>query len=292
MEISNKTERNFDTVSPSAKMLLLMKGYTPIPFARQAAELIMMPEKYIPDYKRKDFAFWARTVHLENRYWSINQLLEGLNIKNILELSSGFSFRSLEAVKQEGIYYIDTDLPGIIETKKNFIHSLSAENYPMKGKLEVAALNALDEKGLRELVSHFPPGEIAIVNEGLLMYLNMEEKERLCKSIHAILKERGGYWITADIYIKTYMNSMRLNLNDEMQQLLDNHHVDENRFESVEEAGDFFKRMGFVVDKEATMDRNKVSTLKYLLKNMSIWKMLRMRKAGKIQYTWRLKVAP
>jgi len=289
METSNKTERNFDTVSPSAKMLLLMKGYTPIPFARQAAELMMQPEKYRPDYERKDFAFWARTAHLESRYWSINQLLDDLNIKNILELSSGFSFRGLEAAKQEGIYYIDTDLEGVIDIKKDFISSLSPGNHSMAGKLEVAALNALDEKELRKLVSHFPAGEIAIVNEGLLMYLNMEEKEKLCKSIHAILKERGGCWITADIYIKTYLE--RFKLNDEMQQLLDNHHADENRFESMAEAEDFFRRMGFVIDKEAAMEKEKVTTLQYLLESMGPEQKLRMNDAGKIQATWRLRVA-
>jgi hypothetical protein len=32
------TNRNFNTISPSAKSLLLMKGLTNIPFARQAAE--------------------------------------------------------------------------------------------------------------------------------------------------------------------------------------------------------------------------------------------------------------
>jgi hypothetical protein len=41
-----------------------------------------------------------------------------LPIKNILELSSGFSFRGLETTKQKGFYYIGTDLPDVIATKK------------------------------------------------------------------------------------------------------------------------------------------------------------------------------
>ena len=39
-------------------------------------------------------------------------------IKNILELSSGFSFRGLNMCKDSGVFYIDTDLPEIIENKK------------------------------------------------------------------------------------------------------------------------------------------------------------------------------
>lgn len=32
--------RDFNSISPSAKSLILMKGYTNIPFARQIAEII------------------------------------------------------------------------------------------------------------------------------------------------------------------------------------------------------------------------------------------------------------
>jgi len=119
MEQINLTNRNFNTISPSAKSLLLMKGHTNIPFARQTAELIEYPEKYNLDFSNEDMTFWARVVHFENRYWSIDQLLTDLPIKNILELSSGFSFRGLETTKKKGFYYIDTDLPDVIATKKN-----------------------------------------------------------------------------------------------------------------------------------------------------------------------------
>jgi hypothetical protein len=55
-----------------------MKGYTSIPFAREVAELLVYPDKYVPDFKRRDFTFWASTTGLENRYWSIDQLLNDL----------------------------------------------------------------------------------------------------------------------------------------------------------------------------------------------------------------------
>lgn len=282
-------ERNFTTVSPSAKMLLLMKGYTQIPFAKEAAELIMAPEKYERNYQRKDLSFWLRTVHLESRYQSLDQLLDGLNIKNILELSSGFSFRSLEAAKQPGIYYIDTDLPGIIDTKKQMISHLS-EGVKLQGKLELEPLNALDENRFKELVARFPAGPIAIINEGLLMYLELEEKEKLCKIIHDVLKERGGYWITADIYIRSQTERIHIYMEDEMQRLLREHNVDQKRFESFEAAEEFFKRMGFIKDKVAKINRSKLTSLPYLIKNLSFWKLLKLRRA-KIQATWRLKVA-
>ncbi|MGN6568915.1 MAG: hypothetical protein ACTHJ0_13225, partial [Flavipsychrobacter sp.] len=107
-ERSHVTGQSFDTISPSAKALLLLKGHTDIPFARQAAELISRPEKYEPDFDKKDFGFWARVLHFEMRYQSINNLLADLQVKNILELSSGFSFRSLQTAVENDVYYIDT----------------------------------------------------------------------------------------------------------------------------------------------------------------------------------------
>src|SRR5271157_640241 len=113
MEQRNSATRNFNSISPSAKSLLLMKGHTNIPFARQTAELLEYPDKFNPDYDKKDMTFWARTLHFETRYRSIDQLLADLPNKNILELSSGFSFRGLQTIRQKGFYYIDTDLPDV-----------------------------------------------------------------------------------------------------------------------------------------------------------------------------------
>jgi O-methyltransferase involved in polyketide biosynthesis len=194
--------RDFSSISPSAKWLLLIKGHTNIPFAREAAELLEYPNKYIPDFKKRDFTFWGTTMHFENRYWSIDQLLNDLTIKNILELSSGYTFRSLEYTRQKGVHYIDTDLPEVITTKKEFVNSLKKEGFNTNGNLELLPLNVLDEKKFHEIIGHFPQGEVAIVNEGLLTYLDKQEKEKLCSIIHDILIERGGYWITADIYLK------------------------------------------------------------------------------------------
>jgi len=53
MEQVNLSNRNFNTISPSAKWILLMKGHTNIPFARQTAELISYPEKFNPDFTKK-----------------------------------------------------------------------------------------------------------------------------------------------------------------------------------------------------------------------------------------------
>ena len=287
----NITNRNFNTISPSAKSLLLMKGHTNIPYARQTAELIVYPDKFIPDFDNKNLTFWARVLHFEKRYWTIDQLLAGLPIKNVLELSSGFSFRGLETIKKNGFHYIDTDLPDVITMKKNIITSLSHSSLDSKSKLELLPLNVLDQKQFHEIVARFPSGEIVIVNEGLLMYLDTIEKEELCKIIHNILKKRGGYWITADIYIKNQHNKLDLNFDPNTIKFFEQHQIENNKFDSFEDAETFLKRMGFIIDKEADVKNSELSSLKYFLKSATIKQLFKIRKAGKIQATWRLRVA-
>ena len=284
----NSINRNYNTISPSAKSLLLMKGHTNIPFARQTAELIVHPDKFNPDFNNKNMTFWARVLHFENRYWTIDQLLADLTIKNILELSSGFSFRGLETIKKKGFYYIDTDLPDVIAIKKHIMTFLSKNSLNTEGKLEILPLNALDQRQFHEIVTHFPDGEIAIVNEGLLMYLDTIEKEKLCAIIHKILKERGGYWITADIYLKKQIDKLDLNIDSKTQRFFEQHQIENNKFDSFEDAKTFFKRMGFRIDKEADIKSSKLSSLKYFMKSTTIKQLIRIRRAGKMQATWLL----
>ena len=232
--------------------------------------------------------FWARVLHFENRYWTIDQLLADLTIKNILELSSGFSFRGLETIKKKGFYYIDTDLPDVIAIKKHIMTFLSKNSLNTEGKLEILPLNALDQRQFHEIVTHFPDGEIAIVNEGLLMYLDTIEKEKLCAIIHKILKERGGYWITADIYLKKQIDKLDLNIDSKTQRFFEQHQIENNKFDSFEDAKTFFKRMGFRIDKEADIKSSKLSSLKYFMKSTTIKQLIRIRRTGKMQATWLL----
>jgi O-methyltransferase involved in polyketide biosynthesis len=284
--------RDFSTITPSARSLLLMKGHTNIPFARQTAELLTLPEKYTPDPDSKDLTFWARTLHFENRYWSLDDLLSDLNIKNILELSSGFSFRGLETSKQKGYHYIDTDLPAVIEQKKDLIPPLKSGSPDIfSGTLELLPLNALDEEQFRLVVSHFPAGELVIVNEGLLMYLTLEEKEKLCEIIYKILSERGGYWITADIYIRKTTGKTDLKTDKDTAAFLALHKIEENKFNSFEEAEAFFRRMGFGIDKEANVDRSKLSSMTHFFNSAAKENFEPLQNAPKMQATWRLRTA-
>jgi O-methyltransferase involved in polyketide biosynthesis len=288
MEPKN-TIRDFTSISPSAKWMLLWKGYTNIPFARKVAELLEYPNKYTPDYKKRDYTFWASTMALEKRYWSIDKLLNDLDIKNILEISSGYSLRSLAYAQKNEVHYIDTDLPEVIATKKELIYCIDKDELDTNAKLEVLPLNVLDKSDFQAIVGHFSQGPVVIVNEGLLQYLNREEKEKLCSIIHDILMERGGYWITADIQTKNKESKLDLKFSDEIKDFNNQQNIETNTFETFLEMELFFKEMGFLIDKEADIKYSEMSSFKYFVKSMTLRHLLRIRKAGQIQATWRLK---
>ena len=227
---SQHAAHDFNTISPSAYALLLMKSLTPIPYAREASALLPTIEPSaiealgpdLLDPQQRTPSFWARALHFESRYFSVDQLLSDLTATNILELSSGFSFRGLALTRQRPVFYIDTDLPRLIETKRRFIEALdgltaappasptvTAPQDPERsapaspGHYELQPLNALDTTTFNTLADRFPPGELTIINEGLLVYLDTSEKEQLCRNIRDILRQRGGSWITGDIYLKS-----------------------------------------------------------------------------------------
>ncbi|MCJ8210046.1 class I SAM-dependent methyltransferase [Mucilaginibacter sp. RS28] len=283
-----ETPRDFSTISPSAKSLLFLKGHTQIPYALQAAKLMAAPENFEPDFAKKDTLFWSRVYHFESRYRSIDYLLEGIDAQNILELSSGFSFRGLEAVKTPGVNYIDTDLPNVIEHKKHLI--LQLETF-ISDRLQLLPLNALNREEFAAAVNQFPMGKLTIVNEGLLMYLNMEEKRTLCRNIRAALEERGGYWITADAYVKTPEFNAAISKSDKLNQFFEKHNIEENKFDSFEQAEAFFLESGLAIDKEAEVAPGQISSLPYLLACLDPEQLAKLRQVPKMQKTWRLKLA-
>ena len=281
--------RDYTSISPSAKSLLLMKGLTDIPFVAEAAKLVWGNEavKNLPNLLEKE-NFIKRLIHFEARYKSVDMVLELLGNKNIIELSSGYSFRGLHmALHNPDIFYADTDLPEVIDIKSDLtLQFIEQERLELQGELLTLPLNALDENEFRKIAGLLPSGPLNIINEGLLMYLNTIEKEKLCQIIHPILKERGGYWITADIYVRK--DTKLTSGNDMFNRFLEAHNVEENKFESFEQAEQFFYKQGFRIHHKAGPVWHQLSTLKYMEQDHLTQPVQQAGKLGKMRATWAL----
>lgn len=283
-------QKDFSTVSPSAKSLLLMKAYTNIPYAKEAAELLQGPEVFGLNFDQKDFWFWIRVMHFESRYRSIDQLMQQTENGNILELSSGYSFRSIaRCAERKDIHYIDTDLPEVVEQKQRMIDELKLRQ-KAKGKFELLPLNVLEPAAFQAIIARFEDGPITIVNEGLLMYLNTGEKKQICKLIHDVLKERGGCWITADIYVQRSAEMQAaLPQSKSETAFFEQHYIEQNKFASYDAAKAFFEEMGFEVIQEAVTDYASLSVMPQLMKVLPEEVRNSKEPPPKVQATWMLK---
>ena len=240
--------RDFSTISPSAHSILVLRAQAGLPFARRAAELLLGPEGVAAETARLSAIAGAdlRRRHFEERYRSIDTLLAEAGTTRVLELAGGMSFRGLALAQREPVTYIDTDLPDMVEAKSRVVAALDAG--PLVGTLRTRALNALDPEGFRAAVADLPPGPITIVNEGLLMYLDPDEKRRLAANIRDALLARGGSWITADIYLRGPLDP-RIGQDEALRAFLAAHKTEEQKFENRAAAEAFFADAAFTIER-------------------------------------------
>jgi O-methyltransferase involved in polyketide biosynthesis len=143
---------------------------------------------------------------LEARYKSIVSLILKSGIPQVLELASGFSLRGLAMTRDAGMTYIETDLDELTSEKIRLVSEIRAQ-YQLEdyGNQHIAAANALDPVELRAAVRPLRRDrQLVIVNEGLIQYFSVAERETLASNVHDLLREfGGGVWITPDFATKT-----------------------------------------------------------------------------------------
>ncbi|HEY4151482.1 MAG TPA: hypothetical protein VGM41_21230 [Chitinophagaceae bacterium] len=288
----NIEQKDYNSISPSAEYLMKLKAFTRIPFAKEAAALVIHGKDRTDTMGEADRAVFLRMLlHFENRYWTVEKLLWQTQPKNILEISSGYSFRGLDWCFQHPVHFIDTDLPDLVTAKARLVQSLITGNPAiMKGVYELLPLNVMDEAAFREVINKFPPGPITIINEGLLVYLGMEEKKRLCASIREALLQRGGYWVTGDIYLKREDDG-NIQRPAHWQEFREKHQIYENSFDSYEAARQFFSDCGLEVNGREVLVPEALSGLELAgTKREAIIK--RLESASSTRESWRLQARP
>src|ERR1700722_7312916 len=119
--------RDFTSISPSARSLLLVKSQTAIRFARQAAGLVFGAEGLEAELAamNREPISGLRLQHFESRYRSLDTLLADSGLTRVLELGAGLSFRGLDlAGCDPRVHYLDTDLPEMAALKVDLVKRL------------------------------------------------------------------------------------------------------------------------------------------------------------------------
>lgn len=191
----------------TAKFVAYWRQYTDIPFAKDVAAYIGVNETIAAFFEKHritpyDISWYAPLF--EVRYKSILEVVRRKEMKQILELASGISFRGLNISQDPGITYVETDLAELTSEKIPLV-ALLRQKYSLadRDNFRLCATNALDQDQLVSAARYFRSDRpLAVISEGLFPYLTMQELETIIKNVRALLMKFGGIWITPDFLLK------------------------------------------------------------------------------------------
>jgi O-methyltransferase involved in polyketide biosynthesis len=194
-------------ISITAKLTAYLRGFSDIPFAAEAAELVHARaafDQLLRDgHLSPDDLTWYAPI-LEARSKSIDETIRRSGVCQVLELAGELSLRGLAMSAIPNLRYVETDLPEMIAEKTALIAEIVARHrLPPRENLRLIAADALDLAQLLAAASTLHAGQpVAIVHEGLLQYLTATETETVARHVHQLLEKHGGVWITPDFAIK------------------------------------------------------------------------------------------
>ena len=124
----------------------------------------------------------------ELRHIAMNRTIEETGIDNIFDLPCGYSQRVFEMLDM-GKTYVGGDLPAVIDSFVPVVKEMLTDEEIKRASFKVADVTSYES--LEKAVAHID-GPVCIPMEGLSVYLNKEEKTRLCANIKRLLDKKGG----------------------------------------------------------------------------------------------------
>ncbi|HVY55158.1 MAG TPA: hypothetical protein VHC46_05315 [Thermodesulfobacteriota bacterium] len=249
-------------ISITAKLVAYYRQFSDIPFAKDVARYTGADEAF-REFIRADGLNPDRLIEyapiLEARYKSIVTLILKSGIKQVLELASGFSLRGLAMTRDPSISYVESDLKELTAEKENLIGEIrSLYRLENRGNHHVAVANALHPDELGKAADAFGRGrKLAVVNEGLVQYFSVAERETLAGNVRGLLKDfGGGVWITPDFMTK----EDAMNISPERKRFrqvitgVTERGFYDAAFDSARQMNEFFADFGFKADVRDQID--------------------------------------
>ena len=177
----------------------------------------------------------------ESRYLLTSKLISKFPSTQVAELAAGFSPRGIAMTGNPDMVYVELDLMVNSLIKQETIKFLETD-YGIKpaGRLILETGDALNDQDFARMMSHFDTNKpVHFINEGLMRYLTHDQKKILAKNIYGYLKRFGGKWFTPDIVTFVGEAAMSGAIPD---------HLKDNFFRSVDQAMEFFRKLGFMID--------------------------------------------
>ncbi len=182
---------SFESIIPTALHTAYPLIYTNIPYANEIYKALC--EYGFPDELKND----KLCFEIEARYVLIDKFLKKSGITQVLELACGFTSRGLNFCKQNSDYvYVELDLPKVIKEKRSILNKVAS---PLPNNLYFVDGNALNKDDINKCLKYFDLSKpIAVINQGLMRYLDFDEKRTLTKIVYELISKNNGIWLTCD----------------------------------------------------------------------------------------------
>ena len=236
----NVNDKDYEEISSTAIVTSYPRTFTDIPYEKEIYN-------WLNNHCEEDVTLNKTLApEIEARYKLTNKLLESSNIKQVLELASGYSSRGL-IYSNKGYNYIEMDLEKVVNNKLDIIKSITPK---VPKTLNIISGNALRDTDFKQCDKYFDKNKpVAVINEGLLRYLTFEEKKIVSKDVYNLLSTYGGIWITCDVtpkkFIKSQNNAMP-DFNKNLNKVTTRNNLND-RFEDINHIKQFFGDIGFEV---------------------------------------------
>lgn len=264
---NSPTHSDFSKISPTAKLVAYFREFTDIQFAQHISKTInakSIVQELCPDPEMLSGLLRFAAPALEARYKSMINAIRKSGIKQILELASGLSFRGLVMTNDPSIMYVETDLPSLMTEKRSIIsQSPEMQHCLTRSNLFLEPVNALSSEDIASAVRHFDPNlPVAVIHEGLYMYLSRQEKKKLAENIKIVLQKFGGAWITPDFMIdaeaKQFINHPRaVAVMEHMTKMiaqLTSRDLSQDQFKDQSDLSNFLNSIGFKMRSNPQID--------------------------------------
>ena len=260
-------------VSVTAKVSAYYRQFTDIQFAQEASELIGASaafEQILSEHglESENLTFYAPMF--EARYKSITGLIRKSGSSQVLELASGYSLRGLDLTRCGDIRYVETDLPGVIQTKLSLLEEIRRRHaIRPSAQHVVTAADALDFEEVRASAASLDTGgRLTVLCEGLIMYFSKAQTEVLARNIRRLLGGfASGCWITPDFTFRAEAGNLppdRVRLREAITGVTQTQ-LDASAFEDEQDLVAFLGRLGFRVQVRSQVDETpSFSSLKAL----------------------------
>lgn len=182
---------DFESIIPTALHTAYPLIFTDIPFASEIYKALC--EYGFPDELKND----RLCFEIEARYVLIDKFLKESGITQVLEIACGFTPRGLIHCKQnKDFVYIEFDLPKVIKEKIEILRKVAGE---LPNNLHFVEGNALKKDDIIKCLKYFDLSKpIVVINQGLMRYLDFDEKRELTKNVYQIISKNNGIWLTCD----------------------------------------------------------------------------------------------